>query len=136
MATTKKTVRTNITAAQVAAAQGGTDGDQRLVTVECPAHYDVEQITAADIVGDPAIRVVSPDADGYEADMPAAREWAASASAGDYLVEYEDTGMTAEQDPGSRCGYDDQQLDEIRRILAGRDLTLEADDRGLVAAAK
>lgn len=72
----------------------------------------------------------------YSPGMVAAREWASSASAGDYLVEYEDTGMTAEEDPGSRCGYDDQQLDEIRALLRKRDLTLEADDRGLMAQAR
>lgn len=72
----------------------------------------------------------------YEADMPAAREWARRATAGDYLVEYKDTGTTADEDPGSRCGFDDVQLDEIRQILARRDLQLDADDRGLVAVAK
>lgn len=71
-----------------------------------------------------------------EGGLFAALKWARSAAAGDYLIEYKDTGMTAEQDPGSRCGYDDAQLDEIRHVLGRRGLTLEADDRGLVAAAK
>ncbi len=58
--------------------------------------------------------------------------WARKAESGDYLVEYEDTGMTAEEDPGSRCGYDDQQLDQVGRWLRERGLKLTADDRGLV----
>jgi hypothetical protein len=75
------------------------------------------------------------DAEPYEASISDALTWAASAEDGEYLVEYEDTGMTAEQDPGSRCGYDDAELDQIRRALADRDLTLIADDRGLMALA-
>lgn len=35
----------------------------------------------------------------------------------------------------ARCGYSDDELDRIRRALADRDLTLTADDRGLVAQA-
>lgn len=62
--------------------------------------------------------------------------WAREADEGDYLVEYEDTGMTADEDPGSRCGYDDQQLDQLKRWLADRDLALEADDVGLVVVAR
>lgn len=69
----------------------------------------------------------------YEASLTDALSWAATATAGEYLVEYEDTGMTAEEDPGSRCGYDDAELHQIRRALAKRDLTLDADDRGLYA---
>jgi hypothetical protein len=64
--------------------------------------------------------------------MAEARAWALEASEGEYLVEYEDTGMKAEEDPGSRCGFDDQQLDELGRILRARDLKLTADDVGLV----
>jgi len=59
--------------------------------------------------------------------------WAAAAAPGEYLIEYEDTGLTDAQDPGSRCGYDDRELDQIRAALRTRGLTLAADDRGLVA---
>ena len=72
----------------------------------------------------------------YKPNMAAARDWARIADAGDYLIEYKNTDLTAAQDPGSRCGFDDAQLDELKRILERRGLTLEADDRGLVAAAK
>ena len=43
----------------------------------------------------------------------------------------------AEQaDTGSRCGWGDSELDEAKRILARGNLTLIADDMGLVVAAK
>ncbi len=56
-------------------------------------------------------------------------QWAKSADAGDYLATYEagDDGLD-----GSRCGYSDVHLDETKRVLRARDLTLVADDRGLV----
>ena len=54
--------------------------------------------------------------------------WAATAERGDYLARYVD----GENDPGSRCGYSDSALDEIRRALVTRGLTLRADDMGLV----
>lgn len=60
-------------------------------------------------------------------------EWAQECEAGDYLIEYEDCDSTPEEDPGSRCGFDDQELDAIRSVLRGRDMTLSADDRGLLA---
>lgn len=59
--------------------------------------------------------------------------WATAAEVGDYLIEYEDTGLTHDEDSGSRCGFDDAELAEIHRVLSGRGLTLMADDRGLVA---
>lgn len=71
----------------------------------------------------------------YEASLPRALDWASDASAGEYLVEYSETGMTDVEDPGSRCGYDDSDLDAIRRALAERGLTLTSDDRGLMAQA-
>lgn len=58
--------------------------------------------------------------------------WARTAESGDYLAEYEDDGLTAEEDTGSRCGYDDQQLDAVARVLRERNLRLVADDCGLV----
>ena len=61
-------------------------------------------------------------------------QWAETASAGEYLAEYEDDGLTAETDPGSRCGRDDSALDAIRGVLRARGLRLVADDRGLWAA--
>lgn len=71
--------------------------------------------------------------DGDGPDLGAALAWAETAVAGEYLVEYEDTGLTEAEDPGSRCGYDDAELAQIQRALAARDLRLAADDRGLVA---
>lgn len=73
--------------------------------------------------------------DTYEASISEALDWASTAEAGDYLVQYEDTGMSHDDDPGSRCGYDDAELAQIRDSLRERDLTLTADDRGLVAVA-
>lgn len=61
--------------------------------------------------------------------------WAQSADVGDYLIHYEDTGLTHEEDPGSRCGFDDRELAEIGAVLRSRDMRLTADDRGLVAQA-
>lgn len=56
--------------------------------------------------------------------------WARTAVAGEYLARY-----TSEQgdDPGSRCGYGDDVLDEAGRILGARGLRLAANDLGLVA---
>jgi len=62
-----------------------------------------------------------------------ALEWAAWAAVGEYLIEYEDSGLTDEQDPGSRCGFGDDELDAIRSALSNRGLSLTADDRGLRA---
>lgn len=59
------------------------------------------------------------------------RAWCASAEAGDYLAEY----WEGERDPGSRCGWSDSALADIRRRLSRRGLTLTADDRGLVVRA-
>lgn len=59
--------------------------------------------------------------------------WAREAEAGDYLVEYDDLDDNAEDDPGSRCGFGDDELDAINRVLRVRDLTLNANDCGLVA---
>jgi len=67
--------------------------------------------------------------------LSAALSWAGEAGPGDYLIHYEDTGLTDEEDPGSRCGFDDAELDAIRVTLRRRGLTLSADDRGLVAEA-
>ena len=56
--------------------------------------------------------------------------WCASAEDGAYLAMY----WEGERDPGSRCGYSDVTLSEIRRRLRSRGLTLRADDMGLVVA--
>lgn len=69
----------------------------------------------------------------YVASLTAAIAWARTAKAGAYLFEYEATGMTDVDDPGSRCGYSDSDLAEIESVLGRRDMTLVADDRGLVA---
>lgn len=57
--------------------------------------------------------------------------WARTCDADDYLVRYADSGLSDDEDPGSRCGFDDSELAEIESALRGRDLTLTADDRGL-----
>lgn len=65
--------------------------------------------------------------------------WAHDAAAGDYLCRYDDVYETPderESDDGSRCGFDDQDLDAIGEILRRRDLQLIADDRGLLAEAR
>lgn len=69
-------------------------------------------------------------------DITEARIWATTAVSGEYLIRYEDSGLTDAEDPGSRCGFDDAELDEIRSMLGARDLGLSADDRGLVAHAQ
>jgi hypothetical protein len=69
----------------------------------------------------------------YVANLTDALAWARTAEAGEYLVEYEDTGMTDVEDPGSRCGYSDADHWEINRVLGRRNMMLVADDRGLVA---
>lgn len=61
--------------------------------------------------------------------------WTRTAEAGDYLITYEDSGLTHEEDPGSRCGFDDQELAQIELAQRQRDLALGADDRGLRADA-
>jgi hypothetical protein len=67
-------------------------------------------------------------------DMHDARKWALTAEAGEYLIEYDDEDCPpAEDDPGSRCGFGDDELAAIERILRDRDLTLRADDTGLCA---
>ena len=54
-----KIVKTNVTDAQLVAAQGGVNGnDHELLWVECPAEYDGRRITAVDIIHDGRIRVV------------------------------------------------------------------------------
>jgi len=39
----------------------------------------------------------------------------------------------AQRDSGSRCGFGDDELDAIRRVLGKRDLLLRTDDKGLYA---
>lgn len=64
-----------------------------------------------------------------------AHRWARTAKAGEYLVTYAQSGLTDAEDPGSRCGYSDPELDDLGRTLRERGLSLEADDRGLCAVA-
>jgi hypothetical protein len=54
------TVRLTLTAADIAAAQGGVDplDDRTPIWVEIPSDYDAAAITADDVVRDPAITVV------------------------------------------------------------------------------
>lgn len=56
--------------------------------------------------------------------------WCESAKDGDYLAMY----WQGERDPGSRCGWSDSALSEIRKRLRPRGLTLSADDMGLVVS--
>jgi hypothetical protein len=56
--------------------------------------------------------------------------WCTGAKDGTYLAVY----WEGERDPGSRCGWSDSALSEIRRRLRARGLTLRADDVGLVVA--
>ena len=56
-----------------------------------------------------------------------ALEWARSAEAGEYLAHHE-------AKPGNSCGYSEQDLSEIKRQLRAHDLSLTADDVGLVAS--
>ena len=57
--------------------------------------------------------------------------WSETVTGGEYLARYEDDDLDEVSDPGSRCGYDDATLDQIRRWLGARDLTIRADDIGL-----
>ena len=63
-----------------------------------------------------------------------ALDWARRAVPGDYLIEYDEAGGDADSDPGSRCGFDDEVLAAVEAELRRRDLSLVADDVGLVAA--
>jgi hypothetical protein len=57
--TATKIVKTNVTDEQLVAAQGGINGNEHEVLwVDCPADYNVDRITATDIVHDNQIRVV------------------------------------------------------------------------------
>jgi hypothetical protein len=69
----------------------------------------------------------------YQPSLSKALHWARNAEDGDYLVDWDETGMSDQDDPGSRAGYDDDELDQIRNALEKNDLTLEADDVGLRA---
>ncbi|MGE5803371.1 MAG: hypothetical protein ACM358_14085 [Gemmatimonadota bacterium] len=53
-----KIVKTNVTHEQLVAAQGGINGGDYPLWVECPDDYDVALITATDIVHDDQIRTV------------------------------------------------------------------------------
>ncbi len=60
-----------------------------------------------------------------------ARMWARTCELGEYLAVYnrdEDA-----EDRSSQCGYGAVLLDAVETTLRDRGMTLEADDRGLVA---
>jgi len=86
---------------------------------------------AGDLLLEIASRGDASDLDNQEVSLSAARAWARDADAGDYLIEYEDAPRGS--DPGSMCGFGADEIAEINEILGRRDLTLTADDRGLVA---
>lgn len=59
--------------------------------------------------------------------------WAmSSAKVGDYLALYEDCDEDCRREGDSRCGYSDNHLDVVKRILGSRKLMLGTNDRGLV----
>ena len=66
---------TTVTIAELDAAQGGvgSEGITDLVTVECPVGYDVEAITADDIIHDSAITVSAGTIVCDDSDIP---QWA------------------------------------------------------------
>ena len=70
---------------------------------------------------------ISRDHDGTP-DMGESRTWARIARPGQYLAKYSEYSG---DDHGSRCGYADDQLAELGRILRTRGLRIEPDDRGL-----
>ncbi len=53
-----KMSETKVTRMELAAARGGISTDSSLVTVTCPESYDVDEITAEDIIHDAAITIV------------------------------------------------------------------------------
>ena len=59
------------------------------------------------------------------------RAQCATIARGEYLAEYADDSYDDRTDSGSRCGYGDGELAQIRDWLAPRGLTVRADDRGL-----
>lgn len=70
---------------------------------------------------------ISRDEDGTP-DMGQARAWSRVARPGQYLATYSEYSG---DDHGSRCGYADDQLDELGRILRKRGLRIDTDDVGL-----
>lgn len=62
--------------------------------------------------------------------------WARGAEDGDHLIDWDESGLEAYEDTGNRAGLSDPTLDDVRRILSGRGLRLEATSAGLVAAAR
>lgn len=66
------------------------------------------------------------------------RKWARTVTPGEYLVTYEDTGLSEEEiiNDGSRCGYDDPTHDQINKWLGERGLCLDTDDTGLIVVTK
>jgi hypothetical protein len=61
--------------------------------------------------------------------------WSETVTEGEYLASYEDDDLDEVSDPGSRCGYDDATLAQVRSWLGERGMTIEADDRGLCVVA-
>jgi hypothetical protein len=62
------------------------------------------------------------------------RSWALAADDGEYLAEFSDTPLPAGcVDDGSRCGYSDEQLAEVSRLLTRRNMRLVTDSRGILA---
>lgn len=62
--------------------------------------------------------------------------WARTAEAGEYLARYEDDDLDDVSDSGSRCGFGDDTLSEIDSVLPRRELTLTANDVGLIVESR
>ena len=94
---------------------------------------DGDRWTRTEARAECARAIAAAEAQGYRARGHAElREWARTVNPGEYLVTYEECGLDADADPGSRCGYDDPTHDQISKWLAERNLRLDTDDVGLV----
>ena len=69
-----------------------------------------------------------------ELTMTDIRVWGRTVRAGEYLAIF-DEGEAAD-DPGSRCGYADSELQAAKDALRARGLVLVADDRGLIVLSR
>lgn len=58
--------------------------------------------------------------------------WASDAALGEYLITWDESSLTDEEDLGNRAGFSDEDLARIREELAPRGLTLATDDRGIL----
>ena len=66
-------------------------------------------------------------------DLAEAVSWALSCEPNDYLIAFDECGVSAEDDPWCQCGFNDEELGQITYILHLRGMRLDTDDVGLVA---